>query len=88
MISEQLRAKIRRLYFAEHWKAGTIAAELGVHRDTVLLAIEARSFLSETSRVRAEMLVKGSKHLVSCFVNAFPDQAAKDWEVCKSLTTL
>ena len=56
MITEELRSKIRRLYFAEHWKAGTIAAELGVHRDTVLLAIEARSFLSETSRARAELL--------------------------------
>lgn len=43
---------------------------------------------TESNGVRAEMLVKGSKHLVSCFVNAFPDQAAKDWEVCKSLTTL
>ena len=56
MITEELRSKIRRLYFAKHWKAGTIAAELGVHRDTVLLAIEARSFLSETSRARAELL--------------------------------
>ncbi len=30
--------EIRRLFFAEHWKMGTIAAELGVHRDTVALA--------------------------------------------------
>lgn len=56
MITEELRSKIRRLYFAEHWKAGTIAAEFGCHRDTVLHAIEARSFLSETSRARAELL--------------------------------
>ncbi len=32
MISPELRARIRRLFFAEHWKMGTIAAELGVHR--------------------------------------------------------
>jgi len=56
MITEELRSKIRRLYFAEHWKAGTIAAEFGCHRDTVLHAIEARSFLSETSRARAALL--------------------------------
>lgn len=49
MITEELRSKIRRLYFAEHWKAGTIAAEFGCHRDIVLHAIEARSFLSATS---------------------------------------
>jgi hypothetical protein len=35
MISPRLRARIRRLFFAEHWKVGTIATELGVHRDTV-----------------------------------------------------
>src|SRR5262245_14983495 len=29
-------AEIRRLYFAEHWKRGTIAAQLGVHFDTVV----------------------------------------------------
>jgi transposase len=27
--------EIIRLYFAEHWKVGTIAAQLGVHRDVV-----------------------------------------------------
>jgi transposase len=56
MISDEARARIRRLFFAEHWKAGTIAAELGVHRDTVLHAIEARGFLSQAARARADML--------------------------------
>ena len=56
MISDELRAKIRRLFFAEHWKVGTIAAELGVHRDTVHHAIESRSFLAPVLRARAEML--------------------------------
>ena len=44
MISPELRARIRRLFYAEHWKIGTIAAELGVHRDTVALAVEAERF--------------------------------------------
>jgi transposase len=29
-------AEIRRLFFAEHWKVGTITEQLGLHRDTVL----------------------------------------------------
>jgi len=40
MIDDDLRARIRRLYFAEHWKRGTIAAQLGVHFDTVVLALD------------------------------------------------
>ncbi len=56
MISDAQRAKIRRLFFAEHWKVGTIAAELGLHHDTVHLAIESRSFLAPVLRARAEML--------------------------------
>jgi transposase len=40
MLDSEKLATIRRLYFAEHWKIGTIAAELSVHRDTVRAAIE------------------------------------------------
>jgi transposase len=29
-------AEVRRLYFAEHWKRGTIASQLGIHYDTVV----------------------------------------------------
>src|SRR5690242_2228562 len=32
-------AEIRRLLFAEHWKRGTIATQLGVHYDVVERAI-------------------------------------------------
>jgi transposase len=39
MITPELHAEIRRLYFGEHWKVGTIAATLGVHHDTVSAAI-------------------------------------------------
>jgi transposase len=39
MISEECRSRIRRLFFAEHWKVGTIAAELGVHHETVEQAV-------------------------------------------------
>jgi len=35
MITTEQEAEIRRLFFAEHWKRGTIAAQLGVHPDVV-----------------------------------------------------
>lgn len=44
MISPETRAQIRRYFYAEHWKIGTIARELGVHPDTVRNAIEAERF--------------------------------------------
>jgi transposase len=44
MISPEMRAQIRRYFYAEHWKVGTIASELGVHADTVRNAIEAERF--------------------------------------------
>jgi transposase len=39
MITSAQHAEIRRLYFGEHWKVGTIVANLGVHPDTVRAAI-------------------------------------------------
>jgi transposase len=38
-ISVELRAQILRYHRAELWTVGTIARQLGVHRDTVLLAL-------------------------------------------------
>ena len=42
MISPETRAQIRRYFYAERWKVGTIARELGVHPDAVRQAIEAQ----------------------------------------------
>lgn len=39
MISDEVRVEIRRLFYAEHWPVGTIAAQLGVHPDTVNKAV-------------------------------------------------
>jgi transposase len=39
MITPAQHAEIRRLYYGEHWKVGTIATQLGVHHDTVRAAI-------------------------------------------------
>jgi transposase len=56
MISDEVRARIRRLFFAEHWKVGTIATELGVHQDTVARAIETTRFATVRFRTKAQML--------------------------------
>jgi hypothetical protein len=34
-VDRSTEIEIRRLFFAEHWKRGTIAAQLGVHSDVV-----------------------------------------------------
>lgn len=48
MISEAQRAEIRRLFYAEHWRVGTIATQLGLHTDTVRAALETARFNRRT----------------------------------------
>ena len=43
MIDTETLARIRQLYFAEHWKIGTIVAELGLHHATVEAAVNLTS---------------------------------------------
>jgi len=52
MIEPETIVKIRHLYFAEHWKIGTIAAQLGLHHDTVRAAVDTGQF-SRTRQERA-----------------------------------
>lgn len=46
MLDAETKAEIRRLYFGEHWKVGTLARHFGVHHTTVKRAIGADSFAS------------------------------------------
>ena len=39
MLAAETVAEIRRLHYAEHWKVGTIAAQLGVHPDAIRRAV-------------------------------------------------
>jgi transposase len=39
MLDAEIVAEIRRLYYAEHWRVGTIASQLGVHPDAVRRAL-------------------------------------------------
>ena len=56
MKDAETRARIRRLFYAEHWRIGTIATELGVHHEAVRNAIEADRFASAGTQVRSSML--------------------------------
>lgn len=56
MISLELQSKIRRLFFGEHWKVGTIAAELGIHPDTIKRAIDLERFRGSRTVIRASKL--------------------------------
>ena len=44
MIPAAQVVEIRRLFFAEHWRVGTIVTQLGVHPDTVRRALETDRF--------------------------------------------
>src|SRR5262249_24683911 len=44
MISQEQIATIRRYFFVEHWKVGTIASEFGLHPDTVKRAVNTDRF--------------------------------------------
>src|SRR5262245_17992659 len=56
MISAEQTAEIRRLFYAEHWKVGTIASTVGVHADTVRRAIEIERFRVDGARPRPTKL--------------------------------
>jgi transposase len=55
-LSPEQHARIRRLYFGEHWKVGTIVSELGVHADAVQRAIETPRFGNRVDAARPSML--------------------------------
>jgi hypothetical protein len=40
MLAAEVVPEIRRLHYAEHWKIGTIAVQLGVHLDAISRALK------------------------------------------------
>ena len=55
MIPAEQIVEIRRLFYAEHWKVGTIATQLGLHPDTVRSALETDRF-NRAKRLRPTKL--------------------------------
>jgi len=56
MLPIEQQVRIRRLFFAEHWKVGTICAELGLHADAIKRAIESDRFNARVQPARPSML--------------------------------
>ena len=52
----ELAARIERLYTVEHWRVGTIARQLHVHRDTVLRVLREHDTLPSDSPLRASLV--------------------------------
>ena len=55
MISRQMEAEILRLFHAERWKIGTLAAQLGVHHTTVRRVLAAAGLPAGRSSLRPAM---------------------------------
>lgn len=84
MITADQRARIRRLYHAEHWKIGTIATELGLHRDTVRQALEPWRFAT-TARRTGPSVLDPYKDFVRQTLEQYPRlRATRLYEMVKS----
>jgi transposase len=85
MIDEATSARIRRLFFAEHWKIGTIAAELSVHHDAVRRAIASDGFNRSTTRPVPASLVDPYKAFIQDTLEQHPRlRATRVFEMIKA----
>jgi transposase len=71
MIAPEQVVRIRQLYFAEHWKVGTIASALQLHPDAVRGAIETDRF-NRTRVVRASALLDPYLPFISATLEQYP----------------
>lgn len=55
-LAQEVFAEVRRLFFAEHWKVGTIATELGLHHETVKKALETDRFVTDGVPMRSSIV--------------------------------
>lgn len=55
MLDAETSAEIRRLYYAEHWKIGTIATAKGVHPDAVRRALSEPGLRGAKRAARAKI---------------------------------
>src|SRR5437667_11196754 len=84
MISPETRVQIRRYFYAEHWKIGTIAQALDVHPDTVRRAIEVERF-QHAEPLRPSMLdpylpfVRGDRTASTVARHAHPPDDPGSW---------
>jgi transposase len=70
MIPPETVAHIRHLFHAEHWKIGTISAQLGVHHDTVRRALQTDRF--NRGRIVRPTLVDPYTDFIRDTLNRYP----------------
>jgi transposase len=75
MIAPEQIAEIRRLFYAEHWKIGTIAESLGLHAATVRAAVETDRF-NRPRLVRASTLTDPYLGFIGQTLEQYPDLRA------------
>jgi len=71
-VPRELEAEIKRLFRAEHWKVGTIAAHLGVHHDTVRRVLGILPGQSLTERAPRPMRIDPYREFVTEQLKRYP----------------
>lgn len=86
MIDKDVEIRIRRLYFGEHWRIGTIASELGVHHDVVRRVIGSPSFNDwRTARPVRQTLIDPYVSFIADTLEAHPHlRATRLFEMVRS----
>lgn len=75
-ITEALKAQILRYYFAEHWRVGTIARQLGVHHSTVEGVLGEAGVERERQRPRRPAMIDPYIPFISETLERFPTLTA------------
>jgi transposase len=84
VIGADLKVEIRRLFYGEHWKVGTIASHLGVHHETVDAAILTDAFHSPRPGERRS-LVDPYRDFVKTTLSTYPSlRATRLFEMVKA----
>ncbi|MCI0637349.1 MAG: IS21 family transposase [Actinobacteria bacterium] len=72
MIPVEVTARIRRLFYAEHWRIGTIATELGVHHTTVVRALNREQLVGAVARRSAASVLDPYKPFIAEVLEKHP----------------
>jgi IS30 family transposase len=75
-ISDDRKAQILRYYFAEHWRVGTIARQLGVHHSTVEGVLRAAGIERERQRQRRPSMLDPYLAFITETLEQFPTLSA------------
>ena len=76
VIGDELKAQILRYYFAEHWRVGTIARQLGVHHSTVERVLGEAGVAREQQRPRRSSMLDPFVPFITETLEQFPTLTA------------